>query len=122
MRDFTYIDDIVEGIVQLMEKPPRANPAFDNLNPNPAESSAPYRIYNIGNHTPVKLMDFIEILEDKIGKKAIKNYKDMQPGDVYATYADVSGLAAVTGFEPKTSIKEGLGKFVDWYKDYYQEV
>jgi UDP-glucuronate 4-epimerase len=119
MRDFTYIDDIVEGIVRLMDKPPFANENFDNFNPDPSSSFAPYRIYNIGNNTPVKLMEFIETLEDAIGKKAVKNFLPMQPGDVYATFADVAALSEVTGFHPETPIKTGLGNFVAWYKDFY---
>lgn len=120
MRDFTYIDDIVEGIVRLIDKAPEPDAGFDNFNPDPASSYAPYRLYNIGNNTPVKLMDFIEILEEAIGKKAVKNFLPMQPGDVYATYADVAALANVTGFHPETSIKDGLNAFVAWYKDFYK--
>jgi UDP-glucuronate 4-epimerase len=119
MRDFTYINDIVEGIARLINKPPQANADFNTLEPDPSQSFAPYRLYNIGNNTPVKLIDFIETLEEAIGKKAVKNYLPMQPGDVYATYADISHLAAVTGFEPKTGIKEGLADFVQWYKTFY---
>lgn len=119
MRDFTYIDDIVEGIVRLIDKAPEPDAGFDNFNPDPSTSYAPYRIYNIGNNTPVKLMDFIETLEDAVGKKAIKNFLPMQPGDVYATYADVAALSDVTGFHPRTSIKDGLNNFVAWYKDFY---
>lgn len=120
MRDFTYIDDIVEGIVRLIDKAPVPDVGFDNFNPDPSTSYAPFRIYNIGNNTPVKLMDFIETLEDAIGKKAVKNFLPMQAGDVYATYADVAALADVTGFHPETSIKDGLSRFVAWYKDFYQ--
>lgn len=120
MRDFTYIDDIVEGIVRLIDKAPVADANFDNFNPDPSTSYAPFRIYNIGNNTPVKLMDFIETLEDAIGKKAVKNFLPMQAGDVYATYADVAALSDVTGFHPETSIKDGLGRFVAWYKDFYK--
>jgi UDP-glucuronate 4-epimerase len=120
MRDFTYIDDIVEGIVRLIVKVPAPDADFDNFNPDPSTSYAPFRIYNIGNNTPVKLMDFIETLEDAIGKKAVKNFLPMQAGDVYATYADVAALADVTGFHPETSIKDGLGRFVAWYKDFYK--
>lgn len=120
MRDFTYIDDIVEGIVRLIDKVPVPDAGFDNFNPDPSTSYAPFRIYNIGNNTPVKLMDFIETLEDAIGKKAVKNFLPMQAGDVYATYADVAALADVTGFHPETSIKDGLSRFVEWYKDFYK--
>lgn len=120
MRDFTYIDDIVEGIVRLMDKPPVPNNTFDDQNPDPSISSAPYRLYNIGNHSPVKLMEFIETLENLLGQKAVKNFLPMQPGDVYATYADVSDLKKVCGFEPKTNLKTGLERFVTWYRDYYK--
>lgn len=119
MRDFTYIDDIVEGIVRLIDKAPVPDASFDSFNPDPSSSYAPYRMYNIGNNTPVKLMDFIETLEDAIGKEAVKNFQPMQPGDVYATYADVASLSEVTGFQPQTSIKEGLTNFVAWYKKFY---
>lgn len=119
MRDFTYIDDIVEGIVRLIDKAPTPDSNFDNFNPDPSTSYAPFRIYNIGNNTPVKLMDFIEILENAIGKKAVKNFLPMQAGDVYATYADVAALSDVTGFHPETTITDGLNRFVAWYKDFY---
>lgn len=121
MRDFTYIDDIVEGISRLITLPPQPNPDFDTDNPNPASSSAPYKIYNIGNNQPQKLIDFITILENAIGKKTKLNYKPMQPGDVYATYADVSDLTEVTGFAPRTSLETGLQKFAEWYKDFYNK-
>jgi UDP-glucuronate 4-epimerase len=121
MRDFTYIDDIVDGIVRLIDKVPQPNEAFDNKNPDPSTSSAPYAIYNIGNNKPVQLKDFIETLEGALGKEAVKEYKPMQQGDVYATFADVSALNKVCGFEPKTNIKEGLGKFAEWYKEFYQQ-
>lgn len=120
MRDFTYVDDIVEGISRLIPVVPKGNSSFDLQNPNPSESTAPYKLYNIGNNTPVKLMDFIEALEDALGKKAIKNYKPMQAGDVYATFADVDSLTQACGFKPTTSIQEGLKKFVGWYKEFYQ--
>jgi UDP-glucuronate 4-epimerase len=120
MRDFTYIDDVVEGIRRLIDKPPKPDESFDNLNPDPSTSSAPYRMYNIGNHEPVKLLEFINNLEEIIGEKAQKVFKPMQPGDVYTTYADVSALYSVCGFQPKTPLKYGLQKFVDWYRGYYQ--
>jgi len=121
MRDFTYIDDIVDGIVRLIDKVPQKNEAFDNKNPDPSTSSAPYAIYNIGNNKPVQLKEFIETLENALGHEAVKEYKPMQQGDVYATFADVSALNKVCGFEPKTNIKEGLGKFAAWYKEFYQQ-
>lgn len=119
MRDFTYIDDIIHGIVKLMPILPASDPAFDAMSPVPSISSAPYKIYNIGNNTPVKLTDFIAALENALEKKAVIEYHPMQPGDVYATYADISSLNEVSGFEPKTNIGEGLKKFADWYKSYY---
>ena len=119
MRDFTYIDDIIEGVVRLIPKPPKPDPEWDAENPDPGTSSAPYKIYNIGNNNPVKLTRFIEVIEEKLGKKAIKEYLPMQPGDVPATYADVDDLMSDVGFKPSTSIEEGVGRFVDWYKEYY---
>ncbi|ADI00515.1 NAD-dependent epimerase [Salisediminibacterium selenitireducens] len=119
MRDFTYIDDIVDGIVRLLDHPPKGNPDFDRENPTPNESYAPYKVYNIGNNQPVKLMDFIQTLEKHLGIEAKKEYLPMQPGDVKATYADIDELSRDTGFKPTTTIDEGLGKFVAWYKDYY---
>lgn len=118
-RDFTYIDDIVEGISKLLDVIPKPNPDWDETKDDISTSFAPYKIYNIGNNQPVKLERFISILEEKIGKKANKIYMDMQPGDVLRTYADVSDLERDIGFKPSTSIEEGLGKFVDWYKEYY---
>ncbi len=119
MRDFTYIDDIVEGVARLIPKPPKPNPEWDAENPDPGTSSAPYKIYNIGNNNPVKLTRFIEVIEEKLGKKAIKEYLPMQPGDVPVTYADVDDLMRDVGFKPSTSIEEGVGRFIDWYKEYY---
>lgn len=118
-RDFTYIDDIVEGIIKLIPNAPKANPEWDEAVDSTSESFAPYKIYNIGNNKPVTLMQFINTLEQKIGKEAVKVYMDMQPGDVHRTYADVSDLVRDIEFQPNTSIDEGLGKFVDWYKEYY---
>ena len=120
MRDFTYIEDIIGGIEALINKPPEEHSSlFQELNPDPSVSSAPYRLFNIGNHTPVKLMDFIGILEVLIGQKAVKQFRPMQPGDVFATFADTSKLSALTGFRPSTSVQHGLKLFVDWYRDYY---
>jgi UDP-glucuronate 4-epimerase len=117
-RDFTYIDDIVEGIVRLLDKPPTYNSEYDRLNPDPSSSYAPYKIYNIGNHNPVKLMDFIMVLEKLIGKKAKIEFLPMQAGDVKETYADITDLHKDVGFYPSTSIEEGLAHFVKWYKLY----
>ena len=119
-RDFTYIDDIIEGVVRVIDNIPRPNPAWKGDNPDSATSYAPYKLYNIGNNNPVELMKFIETLEDCLGKKAVKNLLPIQPGDVPATYADVDDLVKDTGFKPVTTIEEGLGKFVEWYKEYYR--
>ena len=118
-RDFTYIDDIVEGIYKLIPLAPKANPNWDETKDDISSSFAPYKIYNIGNNQPVKLERFISVIEDKLGKKADKNYMEMQPGDVLRTYADVSDLEKDIDFKPSTSIEEGIEKFVYWYKDYY---
>jgi UDP-glucuronate 4-epimerase len=118
-RDFTYIDDIVEGIARLVHKKPEGNPAWNGYQPDPGTSYAPYKIYNIGNHSPVELMHFIRTLEEKLGIEAKKEFLPMQAGDVPATYADVEDLMQAVGFAPKTPIEEGIGKFVDWYRDYY---
>jgi UDP-glucuronate 4-epimerase len=117
-RDFTYIDDIVEGIVRLLDKPPKCNSQWDRGNPDPSSSYAPYKVYNIGNNNPVRLMDFINVLEKLIGKKAKMEFLPMQPGDVKETYADISDLNKDVGFYPTTSIEEGLAHFVKWYKLY----
>lgn len=119
-RDFTYVDDIVEGVVRVLDRPPEADPNWSAERPDPSTSAAPYRIYNIGNHQPVELMTFIRVLEDKLGKKARLELLPMQPGDVLATYADVDDLARDTGFRPQTSLEEGLGRFVEWYREYYR--
>jgi len=119
-RDFTYIDDIVEAIIKLIDMPPVGNKDWDESKDSISESFAPYKIYNIGNNNPVSLMRFINAIEKAVGKEAKKIYMDMQPGDVLRTYADVSDLEKDIGFKPKTSIEEGIQKFVDWYKEYYQ--
>jgi UDP-glucuronate 4-epimerase len=119
MRDFTYIDDIVEGIVQLLNKPPREDPQWDTKLADPATSSARYRIYNIGNNQPVELSEFIETIEQCLEKKAIKEFLPIQKGDVSATYADIDDLIQDTGFKPQTSIQTGVSNFIRWYKDYY---
>ncbi len=118
-RDFTYIDDIVEGVFRLLDKVPVGNKEWDESKDDLSTSFAPYKIYNIGNNNPVPLMRFINVLEEKLGKKAEKIFMDMQPGDVLRTYADVSDLEKDINFKPKTSIEEGLDKFVKWYKEYY---
>lgn len=118
-RDFTYVDDIVESLVRVGDRVPQPNPNWSGDAPDPATSNAPYQLYNIGNHSPVKLMRLIEVLEDKLGKKAIKNFMPMQPGDVPATYADVADLARDVDFQPRTPIEVGVGRFVDWYRSYY---
>ncbi|MDF2801513.1 MAG: UDP-galacturonate 4-epimerase [Anaerocolumna sp.] len=118
-RDFTYIDDIVEGIVKLIIKAPVPNKEWDESKDDLSTSFAPYKIYNIGNNNPVQLMRFINALESALGKEAEKVYMDMQPGDVLRTYADVSDLERDINFKPSTSIEEGLKKFVDWYNEYY---
>jgi UDP-glucuronate 4-epimerase len=117
-RDFTYIDDIVEGIVRLLHLPPSANPNWNRNQPDPSSSFAPYKIYNIGNNNPIRLMDFIQTLEKITGIKANLRYLPMQPGDMKETYADISDLQADIGFIPETRIEEGLHHFVDWYKKY----
>ena len=118
-RDFTYIDDIVEAIYKLLPLAPKANPEWDELKDKQSESFAPYKVYNIGNNQPVQLEKFISVLEDKIGKKAVKNYMEMQPGDVVRTYSDTSDLEKAINFRPSTSIEEGLEKFANWYKEFY---
>jgi len=119
-RDFTYVDDIVEGVVRVLDTPVRANENFDTSNPDPSSSYAPYRVYNIGNHQPIELLSFIEVLEDALGKKAIKNMLPMQAGDVLATFAETSDLRNAFGFAPSTSLNEGIGKYVAWHLDYYE--
>ena len=118
-RDFTYVDDVVEGISRLLSKVAEGNPQWDAYCPDTATSFAPYRLYNIGNTKPVELMYYIEILEQKLGRKAIKNLMPMQIGEVTETYSDVDDLIRDIGFKPSTSIEVGIGKFVDWYLDYY---
>ena len=119
-RDFTYIDDIVEGVVRVMGRLPVPNPAWSGDRPDPGTSYAPYKIYNIGNNQPVELNAFIETIEDVLGVKATKQYLDMQPGDVPATYADVADLTADVGFKPSTPIRTGIERFIRWYKEYYR--
>ena len=119
-RDFTYIDDIVEGVVRVLDRPPEPQPGWNSATPDPASSAAPYRLYNIGNHRPVPLLDFIAAIEQATGREAVKNFLPMQPGDVLATHADIDDLARDVGFSPSTPIEEGMGRFVAWYRDYYR--
>ncbi len=119
-RDFTYIDDIVEGVVRVSDNIATSNSDWSSDNPDPATSKAPYRLYNIGNNTPVELMYFIELIEKNLGKKADKNYLPLQPGDVPETYANVDALIDYVGYSPSTSIESGIENFIKWYKDYYK--
>jgi UDP-glucuronate 4-epimerase len=119
-RDFTYIDDIVEGVIRVMNRIPQADPDWSSDRPDPSSSCVPYRLYNIGNNQPVALMDFIRAIETALGKKAVIEYLPLQPGDVPATFADVSDLISDTGFKPSTPVPEGIQKFVDWYLAYYK--
>jgi len=118
-RDFTYIDDIIEGVVRIMARLPEPNPDWSGDRPDPGSANAPYRIYNIGNNNPVRLTDFIIAIETAIGKKAEKKFLDMQPGDVPATYADIDDLTRAVGFKPETSLEIGIDAFVHWYRAYY---
>ena len=120
-RDFTYVDDIVEGISKLLPHVAKPNPEWDGMQPDSASSFAPYALYNIGNNNPVKLMDFIEAIEDALGKKAEKNLMPIQDGDVPATFADVDDLIKDVGFKPATPLREGIQNFVDWYREYYNK-
>ena len=119
MRDFTYIDDVVEGVVNVIEKPAAPDFGWSGDNPDPGTSYVPYRIYNIGNNQPVGLLDFIGTIEKALGKEAIKEFMDLQPGDVPATYADVEDLARDVGFRPDTAMEVGIGRFIEWYRSYY---
>jgi UDP-glucuronate 4-epimerase len=118
-RDFTYIDDIVEGVVRTLDQPAQPDPAWDGSKPNPATSSAPYRVYDIGNNSPVALMDLICCIEKALGRTARKNFLPAQPGDMAATYADVDALIADIGFRPATPIQTGIDNFVSWYRSFY---
>lgn len=120
MRDFTYISDIIEGVVRVIDNPPVANPDLESSNVDPSKSKAPYKIYNIGNSSPVKLMDFITAIERALGKEAKKDLLPIQPGDVPATYADTAALEAELGYKPNTSIDFGIGEFVKWYQLFYK--
>ncbi len=119
-RDFTYVEDIVEGIVRVLDNPPSPAPDYDTDDPDPAISNVPWRVYNIGNSTPVELMRYIEVLEECLGKTAEKNMLPMQPGDIPATAADTSDLAADMDYQPSTTVEQGVRAFVDWYLDYYE--
>ena len=118
-RDFTYIDDIVEGVLRIIDKPAQPNPQWSSDNPDSATSNAPWRIYNIGNNNPVELMDYIKAIEEGLGIKAELNLLPLQPGDVPDTYADVDDLVREFDYKPATTISTGVGKFVEWYKQYY---
>jgi UDP-glucuronate 4-epimerase len=120
VRDFTFVDDIVEGVMRVIDRPPRPEPTWTGMHPDPASSYVPYRIFNIGNNQPVELMRYIEVLEECLGKKAIKDMLPMQPGDVPSTVADVSELEQATGFRPSTTVEEGVRRFVEWYREYHR--
>ncbi|ASF45030.1 NAD-dependent epimerase [Methylovulum psychrotolerans] len=119
-RDFTYIDDIVEGVIRVIDRPAQANPHWSGQDPDPGTSTAPYRVYNIGNNNPVQLLTFIETLEKCLGKTAIKNLLPLQPGDVPDTYADVTDLVQDLDYKPATLLEDGIRNFVEWYKDFYR--
>ncbi len=119
-RDFTYIDDIVEGVMRTLDHNAQPNPDWNGLNPDPGTSRAPWRVYNIGNQNPVELMAYIETLERYLGKTAEKELLPLQPGDVPDTYADVEALVSDVGYKPNTSIEQGIARFVEWYLNYYQ--
>lgn len=119
-RDFTYVDDIVEGVIRVNDNPPKENPAWNPNSDDASVSSAPYKVYNIGNNNPVKLMDFISAIENKLGRTAEKNMLPLQAGDVPSTYADVYDLIRDLNYKPETSIQEGIDKFVDWYIEFFK--
>ena len=120
-RDFTYIDDIVEGVIRVLDKPAQADPNWNSDNPNPSTSKAPWRLYNIGNNRPVQLLDFISALEMAIGKPAIKELAPLQAGDVLETYADVTDLVRDFDYQPQTTVNEGILKFVAWYRSFFHQ-
>lgn len=120
VRDFTFVDDIVEGVIRVADKPATSSPVFDSANPDPATSNAPYRVFNIGNNQPTPLMDYIQALESALGITAKKNCLPMQPGDVPATAANIDELVAWVGFKPNTTVQQGVARFVDWYRNYYK--
>jgi UDP-glucuronate 4-epimerase len=119
-RDFTYIDDVVEAVVRLVDHAPAGNPNWSGEAPDPGSSAAPWRVYNIGNNTPVELLEVVRLLEQAIGKKAIRELAPMQPGDVPATYANIDDLMHEVGFKPATPIADGISRFVDWYRSYHR--
>ncbi len=119
-RDFTYVDDVATAVVKLIDVPPPGNDAWSGDDPDPASSRAPWRIYNIGNHTPVELMDVVRLLEEALGKPALKEMLPMQPGDVQATFADVEALQQAVGFAPDTPVAVGIKRFIDWYRGYHR--
>ncbi|MDC0612277.1 protein CapI, partial [Vibrio sp.] len=119
-RDFTYIDDIVEGVIRIQDVIPSADPDWNVEEGSPATSSAPYRVYNIGHGSPVKLLDFVDALEKSLGITAKKNFLPMQPGDVYMTFADTTDLYSVIGYKPQVDVATGVKAFTDWFKSYYQ--
>jgi UDP-glucuronate 4-epimerase len=118
-RDFTYIDDIIEGVVRVLDRVPEPNPDWSGDHPDSASSTAPYRLYNLGNNEPVELMHYIGVLEKCLGMEAEKNMLPMQPGDVQATYADIDDLVRDVGYRPATTVEDGLAQFVEWYRDFY---
>ena len=120
LRDFTYIDDITESLFRLLHKPPVINQLFNTKDPDPSSSWAPYKVFNIGNSNPIQLMKFIEALEIELGVEACKDFMPMQPGDVQETFADTSSLEEWIDFKPKTSISDGIAKFVAWYREFYK--
>ena len=119
-RDFTYVDDIVEGVIRVNDNPPKGNPDWSGKNPDPGTAKAPYTVYNIGNNSPVKLMDFVSIIEKALGMEAKKNFLPMQAGDVAATFADVQDLINNLGYKPQTTLEYGVGEFIKWYKEFYK--
>jgi UDP-glucuronate 4-epimerase len=119
-RDFTYVDDIVTGVVKVLDNPPKGKPDWCGKDPDPSSSISPYKIYNIGNNSPVNLMDFIDAIEQSIGKKAIKKFLPMQPGDVPATWADVNDLVTDLGYAPGVNVRDGVQRFLEWYEEYYK--
>jgi UDP-glucuronate 4-epimerase len=119
-RDFTYIDDIVEGVIRTLDKVATPNPAWSSDNPDSATSQAPYRLYNIGSNNPIELLRYIELLEENLGMKAERNLLPLQPGDVPDTYANVNSLIEDVDYQPSTPIEVGISRFVDWYRDYYE--
>ncbi|CAM3157287.1 NAD-dependent epimerase [Vibrio rarus] len=120
-RDFTHVDDIVEGVIRIADVVPQRNPDWTVETGSPATSSAPYSVYNIGHGSPINLMDFVKAIEDELGIEANKNFRGMQPGDVYQTYADTQDLFKATGYQPKVTVKEGVAEFVQWYKEFYNK-